>query len=86
MKGIHLTLVKRQLYENEFHEKHLKAPRKVLLEVWQGPHFLYILLLAKVKPPPLQFTKIGDLHSTWTLDIMTCQKWGETPYQNIKCW
>jgi hypothetical protein len=63
MKGKHLTLAKKCLYQNEFCGKLLKAAKMVCSKFW--PYYIISISLER------------------SLNIMNCQKWGETPYQNM---
>ena len=72
-------LDKRWVYKNESHGKLLKAPKMVLLKVWQGVHF-YI----NISWPKSNTSVLTPLECSFL--ITHCQKWGKTPYQNMWFW
>ena len=83
MKGMCLTLAKRQFYKNEFNGKHLEALK------WCIQKFDKEFILIKPSPGQsqtslLKFTKFGVVTPlAQSLNVINCQKRGETPYQNI---
>ena len=80
-----LILAKRQLAKNGHLIKKIESTILGAFKSLSWSSLLYTHLLAKVKRLCLYLTKLGvPIPLEHSLNILSCQKWGETPYQNTR--
>ena len=80
-------LAKTKLVKNEHLIKILRTPTLDAFKCLSWSSFSYTHFLARVKCLSLCLTKLGvPIPLKLSLNILSCQKWGETPYQNTSFW